>query len=54
MYAIILLFKYGVYIRLRYTLSVPNYKLFQESWRVKVFLSLTKNIERNIKIYVIK
>ena len=37
-----------------YTPSVPNYKSFQESWRVKVFSSLTKNIERNIKIYVIK
>jgi len=27
------------------TPSVPNYKLFQESWRV------TKIIEKNIKIY---
>ena len=36
------------------TLSVPNYKSFQEFWRVKAFSSLTKNIERNIKIYVIK
>jgi hypothetical protein len=36
------------------TPSVPNYKSFQESWRVKAFSSLTKNIERNIKIYVIK
>ena len=33
------------------TPSVPNYKSFQESWRVKAFLSLTKNIEKNIKIY---
>jgi len=36
------------------TPSVPNYKSFQEYWRVKAFSSLTKNIERNIKIYVIK
>jgi len=39
---------------MEYTPSVPNYKSFQESWRVKAFSSLTKNIERNIKIYVIK
>ena len=34
--------------------SVPNYKTSQESWRVKVISSLTKIIERNIKIYDIK
>ena len=33
------------------TPSVPNYKPFQESWRVKSFQSLTKIIEKNIKIY---
>ena len=33
---------------------VPNYKSFQESWRVKPSQSLTKIIERNIKIYDIK
>ena len=36
------------------TPSVPNYKTSQESWRVKVISSLTKIIERNIKIYDIK
>jgi hypothetical protein len=36
------------------TPSIPNYKSFQESWRVKSFLSLTKIIERNIKICNIK
>ena len=36
------------------TPSVPNYKPFQESWRVKSSQSLTKIIERNIKIYDIK
>jgi hypothetical protein len=36
------------------TPSVPNYKSFQEFWRVKVFSDLTKNIKRNIKIYIIK
>ena len=36
------------------TPSVPNYKTSQESWRVKTILSLTKIIERNIKIYDIK
>ena len=36
------------------TSSVPNYKSFQESWRVKSFQSLTKIIERNTKIYNIK
>ena len=36
------------------TPSVPNYKSLQESWRVKSFQSLTKIIERNIKIYDIK
>ena len=39
---------------LQSTPSVPNYKSFQEFWRVKAFSSLTKNIEKNIKIYVIK
>ena len=43
-----------IYMYLKDTPSVPNYKSFQKSWRVKVFSSLTKNIERNIKIYVIK
>ena len=38
----------------QYTPSVPNYKSFQESWRVKPSQSLTKIIERNIKIYNIK
>ena len=33
---------------------VPNYKSLQESWRVKPSQSLTKIIERNIKIYDIK
>ena len=33
---------------------VPNYKSFQESWRVKPSQSLTKIIEKNIKIYDIK
>ena len=37
-----------------YTPSVPNYKSFQKFWRVKPFQSLTKIIERNIKIYDIK
>jgi len=32
------------------TLSILNYKSFEEFWRVKPFLSLIKNIERNIKI----
>ena len=36
------------------TPSVLNYKLFQESWRVKPSQSLTKIIERNIKIFDIK
>ena len=36
------------------TPSVPNYKSFQKSWRVKPFQSLTKIIERNIKIYDIE
>ena len=36
------------------TPSVPNYKTFQESWRVKAISSLTKIIEKNIKIYDIK
>ena len=36
------------------TPSVPNYKTFQKSWRVKTISSLTKIIERNIKIYDIK
>ena len=36
------------------TLSVPNYKTSQEFWRVKTISSLTKIIERNIKIYDIK
>ena len=36
------------------TPSIPNYKSFQEFWRVKPFESLTKIIERNIKIYDIK
>ena len=34
--------------------SVPNYKTFQESWRVKTISSLIKIIKRNIKIYDIK
>ena len=33
------------------TPSIPNYKSFQESWRVKPFQSLTKITERNTKIY---
>ena len=33
---------------------VLNYKSFQKSWRVKSSQSLTKIIERNIKIYDIK
>ena len=33
------------------TPSVPNYKSFQESWRVKTSKNLTKIIERNIQIY---
>ena len=37
-----------------YTPSVPNYKSFQKFWRVKPSQSLTKIIERNIKIYDIK
>ena len=36
------------------TPSIPNYKSFQEFWRVKPFESLTKIIERNTKIYDIK
>jgi hypothetical protein len=36
------------------TPSVPNYKSFQEFWRVKSSQSLTKIIERNIKNYDIK
>ena len=36
------------------TPSVPNYKSFQEFWRVKPSQSLTKIIERNIKTYDIK
>ena len=36
------------------TPSVPNYKSFQEFWRVKPFQNLTKIIEKNIKIYDIK
>jgi len=36
------------------TLSVPNYKSFQLSWRVKTILNLTKIIERIINIYDIK
>ena len=36
------------------TTSVPNYKSFQESWRVKSSQNLTKIIKRNIKIYNIK
>ena len=36
------------------TPSIPNYKTSQESWRVKAISSLTKIIERNIKIYDIK
>ena len=36
------------------TLSVPNYKTSQKSWRIKAILSLIKIIERNIKIYDIK
>ena len=36
------------------TPSVPNYKTPQEFWRVKAISSLTKIIERNIKIYDIK
>ena len=36
------------------TPSVPNYKSFQEFWRVKQSQSLTKIIKRNIKIYDIK
>ena len=35
-------------------ISVPNYKSFQESQRVKPSQSLTKIIKRNIKIYDIK
>ena len=34
--------------------SDPNYKSFQESWRVKPSQNLTKIIERNTKIYDIK
>ena len=34
--------------------SVPNYKSFQESWKVKPSQSLTKIIEKNINIYDIK
>ena len=37
-----------------YTPSVPNYKTFQEFWRVKMISNLIKIIERNIKIYDIK
>ena len=36
------------------TPSVPNYKTSQESCKVKTISSLTKIIERNIKIYNIK
>ena len=36
------------------TPSVSNFKTFQQSWRVKAISSLTKIIERNIKIYDIK
>ena len=36
------------------TPPVPNYKSFQEFWRVKPSQSLTKIIERNTKIYDIK
>ena len=36
------------------TPSVSNYKISQESWRVKAISSLTKITERNIKIYDIK
>ena len=35
-------------------LSVSNYKTSQEFWRIKIISSLTKIIERNIKIYDIK
>ena len=42
------------YIYVCRTPSIPNYKTSQESWRVKTILSLTKIIERNIKIYDIK
>ena len=37
-----------------YTPSVSNYKTSQEFWRVKTISSLTKIIERNIKIKDIK
>ena len=36
------------------TPSVPNYKSFQESWRVKPSQCLTQIIEKNTKIYDIK
>ena len=36
------------------TPSVPNYKSFQESWRVKPSQGLIKIIERNTKNYDIK
>ena len=36
------------------TPSIPNYKSFQKSWRVKQSQSLTKIIEKNTKIYDIK
>ena len=36
------------------TPSVPNYKSFQESWRANLSQSLTKIIDRNMKIYEIK
>ena len=36
------------------TPSIPNYKSFQESWRVKQSQSLTKIIERSINICDIK
>jgi len=37
-----------------YIFSILNYKSFQKYWSVKTFLSLTKIIKRNTKIYNIK
>ena len=39
---------------LLFTPSVPNCKTSQKSYRIKAISSLTKIIERNIKIYDIK
>ena len=50
-----LLFLHAALCRvLNFTRSIPNYKSFQEPWRVKAFLSLIKIIEKNTKICNVK